>query len=163
VDAETRFELAFEYALGDVRRTVLVYGFDAPGADLKELIRRPTTVSQGMQMRETYLEPSALAEFPHVLFLVIPNETSRARHKSQSVDCLDARNRSHLRAKRGDLPQEVSHFDGLAARNLCTSPEKITVDNRVPAEPAPGNFPESLLVVGGVCHWSLDDGATRPE
>ena len=37
VDAETRFELALEYAPGDVRRTVLVYGFDAPGADVKEL------------------------------------------------------------------------------------------------------------------------------
>lgn len=112
---------------------------------------------------ETYLESSALAEFPHVLFLVVPNETSRARHRSQLVDCLDAGNWGHLRAKRVDLPQEVSHLDGLAARNLCTSPEKVTVDNRVPAEPAPGDFSESLLVVGGVSRWSLDDGATRPK
>ena len=37
MDAETRFELALEYAPGDVRRTVLVYGFDTPGTDVKEL------------------------------------------------------------------------------------------------------------------------------
>jgi hypothetical protein len=37
VDSETRFELAFEYARGDVWRTVLIYGFDTSSTDLKEL------------------------------------------------------------------------------------------------------------------------------
>lgn len=37
MDAETRFELAREYAPGDVRGIVLVYGFDTPGTDVKEL------------------------------------------------------------------------------------------------------------------------------
>ena len=51
MDAETRFELAFEYAPGDVRRTVFVYGFDTPSTDLKELRRHPVIVSPGMQRR----------------------------------------------------------------------------------------------------------------
>lgn len=68
---------------------------------------------------------------------------------------------AHLRAKCVDFPQEVFHFDRLPARSISTPLEKIAMDNGVPAEPAPGDFPESLVVV--VSRWSLDDGATRPK
>ena len=53
MDAETRFELALEYAPGDVRRTVLVYGFDTPGTDVKEL-RSAFDDSQAESAEESY-------------------------------------------------------------------------------------------------------------
>jgi hypothetical protein len=91
VDAETRLELAFECAPGDVRRYVLVYGFNTSSTDVEELERHSMTVSPGMQKRETYLESGTLAEFPHVFFLVVPDETSRAIHRSLSAYRLDTR------------------------------------------------------------------------
>ena len=119
------------------------------------------TVSERVQ-RGTYLESSALAEFPHVLFFVVPNETSRARHTDPSqYTVLTLETGAHLRAKCVDFPQEVFHLNRLPARSIGTALEKIAVDDGVPAEPAPGNFPESLVVV--VSRRSLDDGATRPK
>lgn len=72
-------------------------------------------------------------------------------------------NRAHLLAKCADFPKEVFHPHSLAARNIRTSLEKVAVDNRVSAKPAPGNFPESFVFVIVVNRWSLDDGAARPE
>jgi len=72
-------------------------------------------------------------------------------------------NRAHLLAEWVDFPQEVFHPDSLAARDIRTSLEEVTMDNRVPAEPAPGNFPENFVFVIVTNRWSLDDGAACPK
>ena len=73
------------------------------------------------------------------------------------------KNRDHLLAECVDFPQEIFHSDSLAARDIRPSLEKVTMDNRVSAESAPGNFPESFVFVIGMNRWSLDDGAARPK
>ena len=78
---------------------------------------------------------------------------------------LDAREycKAYLLAECIDFPQEVFHPDSLPARNVRTSLEKVAMDNRVSAEPAPGNLPESFVFTVVMNRWSLDDGAARPK
>ncbi len=72
-------------------------------------------------------------------------------------------NCANLRAECVNLPQEVFNPNSLAARIIRTSLEKVTMDYRASSEPAPGNFPESLVFVLVTNRWSLDDRAGRPE
>lgn len=69
----------------------------------------------------------------------------------------------HLCAKHVDFPQEVLYLDCLPARSISAPLEKVAVNNRVPAETAPDDLPESLLIFVVMCRWSLDDGATCPK
>ena len=62
---------------------MLVYGFDTSGTDVEELKGGVFDNSQpGNAKREAYLESGALAKFPHILFLVVSDETPRARQGS---------------------------------------------------------------------------------
>lgn len=164
MDAETRFELAFEYAPGDVRRTVLIYGFDTSSADLKEL-KRVFDNSQPRNTKEEHTwNPVLLQNFHTYSSSSFPMKHLELDRGPGLMYFLDAReNRAHLLAECVDFPQEVFHLDRLAARNIRTSLEKVTMDNRVSAEPAPGNFPESFVFATAMNRWSLDDGAARPK
>jgi hypothetical protein len=166
VDAETRFELSFEYTPGDVWRTVLINGFDTSSTDVKELkgvFDNSQPRNANAKEKHTW-NPVLLQNFHTYSSSSFPMkhlELDRGSWVSVIVSTWE--NRAHLLAECVDFPQEVFHPDSLAVRNIRTSLEKVTMYNRVSAEPAPGNFPESFVFAIAMNRWSLDDGAARPK
>ena len=128
---------------------MLVYGFDTPSTDVDELRETFDNGQPQECKRETNLKSCALAEFPHIFFLVVPNETSRSEHGSSfgALAWREGGRKENLRPKPIDFPQEIFHSDSVPPSNIGASLEEVTMDDRAFAEPAPSNFSESLLSV----------------
>jgi hypothetical protein len=142
---------------------MLIYGFDTSGTDLKELKGRFDN-SQPRNAKEKHTwNPVLLQNFHTYSSSSFPMKHLELDRGPVQCIISTRENRAHLLAKCVDFPQEVFHPDSLAARNIRTSLEKVTMDNRVPAEPAPGNFAESFVFVIVMNRWSLDDGTARPK
>ena len=109
-----------------------------------------------------YLKASSLEKLPHILFFVISSKTPRTTcgevgEQSKTED------RNGLRAKSVDFPQKVFHSDGLVSCSVGASIEQLTINHRMSAEPAPGDFSESLVFVGFSRSYSLNNGPTCSE
>jgi hypothetical protein len=139
---------------------VLIYGFDTSSTDVKEL-KGVFDNSQPRNAKEKHTwKPLLLQNFHTYSSSSFPMKHLEL-DRGPGLVYLMRENRAHLLAECVDLPEEVLHPDSLAAHDIGTSLEKVTMDNRVSAEPAPGNFPKSFVFVIVMNRWSLDDGAAR--